>query len=190
MKLNKKDIRFLILYTVLLIFGFIYIKEIFSILRYIIKIFMPFIIGIMIAFVLNVLMEVIENKWLEKLNWNKNTKRALSLTLSIFIVIGFFIILMLLIIPNLQDTIVIFANNIPDYLSNLKELLLKLNVSNNVINDIMETLSNLGDTAKEYVLNNSGKVIEATFGIASNVLNAFVNVFIGIVFAIYFLIDK
>ena len=190
MKLNKKDIRFLILYTVLLIFGFIYIKEIFSILRYIIKIFMPFIIGIMIAFVLNVLMEVIENKWFEKLNWNKNTKRAVSLTLSIFIVIGFFIILMLLIIPNLQDTIVIFANNIPDYLSNLKELLLKLNVSNNVINDIMETLSNLGDTAKEYVLNNSGKVIEATFGIASNVLNAFINVFIGIVFAIYFLIDK
>lgn len=190
MKLNKKDIRFLILYTVLLIFGFIYIKEIFSILRYIIKIFMPFIIGIMIAFVLNVLMEVIENKWFEKLNWNKNTKRAVSLTLSIFIVIGFFIILMLLIIPNLQDTIVIFANNIPDYLSNLKELLLKLNVSNNVINDIMETLSNLGDTAKEYVLNNSGKVIEATFGIASNVLNAFVNVFIGIVFAIYFLVDK
>lgn len=190
MKLNKKDIRLLVLYTVLLVFSFIYIKEIFSILKYIIKIFMPFIIGIMIAFVLNVLMEVIENKWFEKLNWNKNTKRALSLTLSIFIVIGFFIILMLLIIPNLQDTIVIFANNIPDYLSNLKELLLKLNVSNNVINDIMETLSNLGETAKEYVLNNSGKVIEATFGIASNVLNAFVNVFIGIVFAIYFLIDK
>lgn len=190
MKLNKKDIRFLILYTVLLIFGFIYIKEIFSILRYIIKIFMPFIIGIMIAFVLNVLMEVIENKWFEKLNWNKNTKRALSLTLSIFIVIGFFIILMLLIIPNLQDTIVIFANNIPDYLSNLKELLLKLNVSDNVINDIMDTLSNLGDSAKEYVLSNSGKIIETTFGIASNVLNAFVNVFIGIVFAIYFLVDK
>lgn len=190
MKLNKKDIRFLILYTVLLIFGFIYIKEIFSILRYIIKIFMPFIIGIMIAFVLNVLMEVIENKWFEKLNWNKNTKRAVSLTLSIFIVIGFFIILLLLIIPNLQDTIVIFANNIPDYLSNLKELLLKLNVSDNVINDIMDTLSNLGDSAKEYVLSNSGKVIEATFGIASNVLNAFVNVFIGIVFAIYFLLDK
>ena len=190
MKLNKKDIRFLILYTVLLIFGFIYIKEIFSILRYIIKIFMPFIIGIMIAFVLNVLMEVIENKWFKKLNWNKNTKRGISLTLSILIVIGFFIILLLLIIPNLQDTIVIFANNIPDYLSNLKELLLKLNVSDNVINDIMDTLSNLGDSAKEYVLSNSGKIIETTFGIASNVLNAFVNVFIGIVFAIYFLVDK
>lgn len=190
MKLNKKDIRLLVLYTVLLVFGFIYIKEIFSILKYIIKIFMPFIIGVMIAFVLNVLMEVIENKWFKKLNWNKNTKRGISLTLSILIVIGFFIILLLLIIPNLQDTIVIFANNIPDYLSNLKELLLKLNVSDNVINDIMDTLSNLGDSAKEYVLSNSGKIIETTFGIASNVLNAFVNVFIGIVFAIYFLVDK
>lgn len=190
MKLNKKDIRLLVLYTVLLVFGFIYIKEIFSILKYIIKIFMPFIIGVMIAFVLNVLMGVIENKWFKKLNWNKNTKRGISLTLSILIVIGFFIILLLLIIPNLQDTIVIFANNIPDYLSNLKELLLKLNVSDNVINDIMDTLSNLGDSAKEYVLSNSGKIIETTFGIASNVLNAFVNVFIGIVFAIYFLVDK
>lgn len=190
MKLNKKDIRLLVLYTVLLVFSFIYIKEIFSILKYIIKIFMPFIIGVMIAFVLNVLMGVIENKWFKKLIWNKNTKRGISLTLSILIVIGFFIILLLLIIPNLQDTIVIFANNIPDYLSNLKELLLKLNVSDNVINDIMDALSNLGDSAKEYVLSNSGKIIETTFGIATNVLNAFVNVFIGIVFAIYFLIDK
>lgn len=190
MKLSKKDIKLLILYTVLLVFSFVYIKYLYVGLRYVIKIFMPFIIGLMIAFVLNVLVCVIENKWFKRLKWSSSVKRGISLTISILLVIGFFILLMLLIIPNLQDTIVIFAENIPDYLSNLKELLLKLNVSNNVINDIMETLSNLGDTAKEYVLNNSGKVIEATFGIASNVLNAFVNVFIGIVFAIYFLIDK
>lgn len=190
MKLNKKDIRLLILYTIVLVFSFIYIKDIFNILGYVVKIFMPFIIGVMIAFVLNVLMDVIENKWFKNLNWNNNSKRSVSLTLSLLLVIGFFIILMLLIIPNLQDTIAIFANNIPDYLSNFKDVMMKLNVSDSVISDIMETLNNLGDNVKDYVLNNSGKVIEATFGIASNVLNAFVNVFIGLVFAIYFLVDK
>lgn len=190
MKLSKKDIKLLILYTVLLVFSFVYIKYLYVGLRYVIKIFMPFIIGLMIAFVLNVLVGVIENKWFKKLKWSSNVKRGTSLTISILLVIGFFILLMLLIIPNLQDTIVIFAENIPDYLSNLKDVLVRFNISDNVISDIMITLNNLGDSARDYVINNSGKVIEVTFGIASNVVNTFVNVFIGIVFAIYFLVDK
>ena len=190
MKLSKKDIKLLILYTVLLVFSFVYIKYLYVGLRYVIKIFMPFIIGLMIAFVLNVLVCVIENKWFKRLKWSSSVKRGISLTISILLVIGFFILLMLLIIPNLQDTIVIFAENIPDYLSNLKDVLVKFNISDNVISDIMNTLNNLGDSARDYVINNSGKVIEVTFGIASNVVNTFVNVFIGIVFAIYFLVDK
>ncbi len=190
MKLSKKDIKLLIIYTVLLVFSFVYIKYLYVGLRYVIKIFMPFIIGLMIAFVLNVLVCVIENKWFKRLKWSSSVKRGISLTISILLVIGFFILLMLLIIPNLQDTIVIFAENIPDYLSNLKDVLVRFNISDNVISDIMNTLNNLGDSARDYVINNSGKVIEVTFGIASNVVNTFVNVFIGIVFAIYFLVDK
>lgn len=190
MKFNKKDIRLLILYAVVLVFAFIYIKEVFEVLKYIIKLFMPFIIGLMIAFVLNVLMNVIENKWLKKVKWNKNTKRGVSLSLAILLVLGFFILLLFLIIPNLQDTIVIFANNIPEYLSNLKELLVKIKIPDNIIDEIVKTMKSFGDVASDYVINNRNTVISVTLGIASNVVSSFVNVFIGFVFAIYYLVDK
>lgn len=93
MKLSKKDIKLLILYTVLLVFSFVYIKYLYVGLRYVIKIFMPFIIGLMIAFVLNVLVCVIENKWFKRLKWSSSVKRGISLTISILLVIGFFILL-------------------------------------------------------------------------------------------------
>ena len=87
--LNIKDIKKLIVFTIIILFAFIYIKEIFSIIVYIINLFMPFIVGLGIAFVLNVLVNVIEKKWFK--NWHTTllTKRTVSLVLALAIVIGF-----------------------------------------------------------------------------------------------------
>lgn len=190
MKLGKKDIKFLILYTIVLLFAFLYIKDIISIMLYVLKIFMPFLIGIGIAFVLNCLVNLIENKWLDSLSWSKSTKRAFSLTVSILLVLGFFILLLLLIIPNLYNAIAIFANSIPEYLNSITNMLENFNVSENIIAEISEAINTLGQTASKYVISNSKNVIETTFGIASNVVTGVVNVFIGFVFAIYYLVDK
>lgn len=190
MKLTKKEIKLLILYTVLLIFSFIYIKQIWTFIKYIINICMPFIIGCMIAFVLNVLVDTIENKWFKNIKWSKNIKRGLSLTISIILILLFFILLLLLIIPNLQETFKAFANNMPDYLNNFRNVLIKFNISENTINNIMNSLKVLGDNASNYIINNSDKIIETSFGIATNVATGFINVFIGIVFAIYYLAQK
>ena len=190
MKLNKKELMGIILYTVVLIFAFIYIKEIFSFIKYIVHIFMPFLVGICIAYVLNVLVNVIENKWLKKYLANSKNKRVISLLLALSIVIGFFTLLLLLIIPNLQNTIAIFADNLPTYNASLKVLLEKFNIDSNVINEIMEMLKGLGDSAASYIKDNSNQVIETTLGIATNVVNGVINVIIGIVFAIYFLAQK
>lgn len=190
MKLSKKDIRLLILYTVVLVFAFIYIKELFNIVAYIIKIFMPFIIGICIAFVLNVLMNEIEKKWFVKLNVGKDLKRALSLVLSLLIVLGVIILVLVIIIPNLEDTIKIFASTIPSYVNNLSETLTKLNIDESLVNNIISILNALGGYASDYVIDNSETLIAATFGIAQNVLSGLFNLLIGIVFAIYYLFDK
>lgn len=190
MKLEKKDIKFLILYTIVLLFAFLYIKDIISIILYVLKIFMPFLIGIGIAFVLNCLVNLIENKWLDSLSWSDSSKRVFSLTVSILLVLGFFILLLLLIIPNLYNAIAIFANSIPEYLNSITNMLENLNVSENIIVEIGEAINTLGQTASRYVISNSKNVIETTFGIASNVVTGIVNVFIGFVFAIYYLVDK
>ena len=187
---SLKELKKIILYTVILIFAFIYIKDIIGILKYIFKLLMPFIIGLAIAFVLNVLINVIEKKWFK--NWQASlmTKRTVSLLLALTIVIGFIVFLLFLIIPNLQNTIAIFADNIPKYNENLQSMLNNLGIDSNIVNEIVEVLKALGDSASTYIKENSNQVLEVTLGIATNVVTGFINVTIGIVFAIYFLGQK
>lgn len=187
---SLKNIRGLILYTIVIIFAFIYIKDIINILGYIIKLFMPFIIGLGIAFVLNVLVNVVEKKWLKNWKVSAMTKRAVSLIAALTIVVGFFVFLLFLIIPNLQNTIAIFADNIPAYTENLQDLLNSLGIDTNIINEVSEVFKALGDSASSYIMENSNQVLETTLGIATNVVTGFINVTIGIVFAIYFLAQK
>lgn len=188
--INIKDIKKLIILAIVLIFGFIYISEIWSFIKFVIKIFMPFIIGLAIAFVLNVLMNSIETKWFGKWKVSTKVKRPISLLISIAIVLGFIVFLLFLIIPNLQNTISLFADSIPVYSRNLQELLNNWGINVDIINDIKEVLDSLGTTLAEYIKNNSNQVIDVTLGIASNVVTGFVNVTIGFVFAIYFLAQK
>ena len=185
-----KDLKFLILYTVILIFAFIYIDKILGILGYIIKLFMPFIIGLAIAFVLNVLVNVIEKKWLKNWQVKAMTKRAISLLLALTFVVGFLVFLLFLIIPNLQNTIAIFADSLPAYNRSLQELLNSWGIDANIVNEVVEVLKALGDTASTYIKENSNQVLETTLGIATNVVTGFINVTIGLVFAIYFLAQK
>lgn len=187
---SLKNIKGLILYTIVILFAFIYIKDIINILGYIIKLFMPFIIGLGVAFVLNVLVNVVEKKWLKNWKASAMTKRAVSLIVALTMVIGFFVFLLFLIIPNLQNTIAIFADNIPAYTKNLQELLNSLGIETNIINEISEVFKSLGDSASNYIVENSNQVLETTLGIATNVVTGFINVTIGIVFAIYFLAQK
>ncbi len=187
---SLKDLKYLILYAVVLIFAFIYIKDILNIVGYIIKLFMPFIIGLAIAFVLNVLVNVIEKKWLKNWKVSTTTKRAVGLIIALTIIIGFIVFLLFLIIPNLQNTIAIFADNIPIYNENLQALLNSWGIDANIINEVVEALKALGDSASSYIQENSNQVLETTLGIATNVVTGFINITIGLVFAIYFLAQK
>ena len=188
--INLKEIKKIIFLAIVLVFAFIYIKEIWQFITFIIKIFMPFIIGLAIAFVINVLMNTIEKKWLKKWNTKSNIKRVISLLLSIILVISFIIFLLLLIIPNLQNTIALFANSIPIYSQNLENILNNWQIDTNIVTEINDILNTLGDNLAEYIKNNSNQVLETTLGIASNVVTGFINIAIGFVFAIYFLAQK
>ena len=189
-KVDIKDIKKLVIMAIVLIFAFIYISEIWSFVKFVIRIFMPFIIGLAIAFVLNVLMNTIENKWFKKWKASTKVKRPISLLVSIALVLGFIVFLLLLIIPNLQNTIELFADSIPAYSRSLQNLLNGWGINAEVINEIREVLDSLGTTLAEYIKNNSNQVIDVTLGIASNVVTGFVNITIGFVFAIYFLAQK
>lgn len=189
-KENKKEILKIIFFTIVIIFAFIHIKEIWQFLSFLFKLIMPFILGIVIAFVLNILINFIEKRLLNKSKMKDKSKRTISLVLSLAIIFSFIIILLLLIIPQLKNTVSLFVDNMPVYEENVKELLNRFHVDPNMIQNIEEGIKDFGNVAVQFIKNNSDQIIEVTLGVASNVITIFVNFVIAIVFAIYLLVQK
>lgn len=189
-KENKKDMIKFIIFAVVLIFVFIHIKEIWNFLGFILKLIMPFILGIVIAFVLNILINLIETKLLNKAKMGDKSKRTISLLLSFAIVFTFIVVLLLLIIPQLKNTVELFVDNMPMYEENVKELLDKFNINPEIVMEIEEGVKNFGTVAIEFIKNNTDHILEVTLGVASNVISIIVNTVIALVFAIYLLVQK
>lgn len=189
-KENKKDLIKLIIFAVVLIFAFIHIKEIWNFLGFILQLIMPFILGIVIAFVLNILINLIEKKLLNKAKMGDKSKRTISLLLSFAIVFTFIVVLLLLIIPQLKNTVELFVDNMPMYEENVKELLDKFNINPEIVTEIEEGVKNFGTVVIEFIKNNTDHILEVTLGVASNVISIIVNTVIALVFAIYLLVQK
>ena len=191
----KKDIIKLILFTIIIIFAFINIKAIGSFLAYLINIFMPFIIGIFIAFILNVLLNFVENKLFKKLNnknyktWSK-LKRPVSVIITFIIIITIIVFILGLLIPQLQNTVILFTKNFDTYKEQTIEILNNFGINSESINNYSTSINNLKNEITSYINNNRNEIMQITIGVASSFLGSITSIIIGIVFAIYILLKK
>lgn len=192
---NKKTIMQLILFTIVIIFAFVNIEALWNFFMYIIKVFMPFIIGAIIAFVLNVLLNVVENKLFKKLNeknskiWRK-IKRPTSVITTFVIIIAIIAFVLGLLIPQLQNTVEIFTDNIDSYKKQSVELLDKIGISNKDIKKFINGLDDIQGELTTYLDNNKEEIMQTTVGVASTVVGTITSFVLGIVFAIYILLKK
>ena len=192
---NKKTIMQLILFTIIVIFAFINISYLWTFIKYIIAIFMPFIIGAMMAFVLNVLLNVVENKLFKKLN-KKNTKtwkklkRPVSLVTTFIIIIAIIALILGLIIPQLKNTVELFTENFDSYKTQSVELLEKVGIEKKTINKLNNNIENIQEEATKYISKNSDKIMQTTVGVATTVAGTVTSIVLGMVFAIYILLKK
>lgn len=186
----KKEILKLIFFTISLIFVFIYIKPIWIFLVGVLKLIMPFILGIIMAFVLNVLVNFLEKKCFNKSKISYKSKHNISIIMSLGLVISFLTFICILIIPQVKNTTDIFINNLPKYQENVKEILEKIGVNQEIRANIIDKTRVFSDKATIYLKDNTDQVVEGALGVASNVVTSLVNITIGIVFAIYLLVEK
>lgn len=186
----KKDILKIIVFTICLIFMFIYIKPVWNFLGIVLKLVTPFIIGLTIAFVLNILVNFLEKKLFNKTKISEKAKHNLSIILSLAIILSFIIFMLLLIIPQIKNTTNLFIDNMPTYQENVIDLLDKIGVNNEIRANIIAKSKDFGEKITIYLKDNSNVIATNILGIASNVVSSVVNLTIGIIFAIYLLLEK
>ncbi len=157
-----------------------------------VSLFTPLILGFCIAFIVNVLMVPIEklitNKYLIK------GRRAIALFISLIVVFIVFFVLLILIIPAFSEAIQDIITALPGYWQSMQTWLTKQ--TDNLPFDI-ELLPNLdidwkalSSWAGKFLSVGSSTVVNATIGVTTTVLGLALNLLLGLVFAIYGLMQK
>ena len=199
--MNRSSLKsgiFLITYGIVLYLVLSHIGLVAGAGSYIMTVLRPVIIGVVMAYVINLLMRPMETKWLAGL-WRRcprlaRGKRGLCIVLSILGVLAIITALCLFILPQVGESLLSLANNIPGYVSDAGDFFNGLESRLDMENEIISYLWKQG----EELINESGTLIKNFVGSAATWLLSFVtglasgiiNGFLGIIFAIYILADK
>ena len=189
-----------ILLSIIFYFIILRINNISSFLLNIIKVFTPFIYGLIIAYMLNPLIKIFEKKLFNKLYKNLKTKKKQSiirfssilLSSIIFLILLYFILF--IVFPELFTSIQNIVANIPTYINNIKDYLLKTFTNEHtekIILDNYETISNYINNLINTKI--TPKLDEIFIMISSGfigLIKIIYNFVIGFIISIYLLFNK
>ncbi|WP_367565520.1 AI-2E family transporter [Lacrimispora sp.] len=152
----------------------------------------PFLVGGVMAFILNVPM-----RWIEKmlpLKEDSKLRRPLSLCLTLLLVIGILILVTFVVMPELFHTILSLQYSIPAFLTGVKEEAEKMFALNpeigNYINSIQVDWKSFLEKVVGFLTTGAGTVLSSTFSAAMSIISGMTTFLIGLVFAIYILLQK
>lgn len=194
-----RQIRGLILFVAGIVLLLLYSGNVLKGLGVLLDILVPFLAGGAIAFVLNIPMRAIEEKLLGrwKGKWANRIKRPLCLFLSIVLIVAILAFVIIMVVPKLQETVVLLGVQVPVF---AKELLTKLEEMASSDPALLEKLNELEkvkidwnalfDKVGGFLATGMGSVLNSAVVVASSIIGGVVNAFIAIVFAIYILAQK
>lgn len=170
-------------------FAFAKFNSIVNIYKDVVSLLTPFIIGFAFAFLLNKPMMFIEEKILKNVNWKKRTKRNVSAVVALIFGLIVVAVVIGMLVPQLFDSIMTLLNALPDYIEHTEEIILDFFKTNGIGSNIFTTFAEKNDLlakATNIVTNLIPQVVDYTYQIG----NAILDLLLGIVSALYMLMDK
>ena len=203
MELNKNNVLKIILIlfsTVAFCIGLINLSSVWIAIKNFLSILTPIILGLCIAFLLDPLVTAIENKLYSALSKRtggkgKTAARALGIFTSLIVVSGVIALLILLVVPEVQEAFTIIGNTLPSAITkligNINDLLDKFDVTFRIPTSKTSDWTDLIATAKEYIQSafESGALNDIA-STALSLLSGFTNFLLGLIFSIYVLMQK
>lgn len=157
----------------------------------------PLVLGFCIAFVLNTFMVIIEEKILK--NWKKKPKlkgliRPVSILLSIAFAFSVFLIVLLVVLPEIVELFRNLAATVPGMIEDLWEKMVIWLENAGINADVLSKVSiNWEQTGKELfqsLVKGSETVLTGALGVLGGIISVSTNFLMGLVTAIYGLAQK
>lgn len=205
MELSKKNIKKIlgiITFTIILFTVSQNLTTVLGFLSGVFSIIAPVIVGLSLAFMLNILMSVLERRVFSfmkksKKSFVRKALRPVSLASTLFLTLGFFILLLFIIIPQLKDTILLLVEKIPVYYTDLitwlEEIIVRfgLDINTEILHNPKFDINNLYTMAQSFfTVESTGDILNTTLGVTSSLISGFSNLLLGFIIAIYVLAEK
>lgn len=191
-----KSQALIVTYAIVLAFLLLNIETIGTVFLEGFTILTPFFVGIMIAFLVNIPMRNIEVKLilpsLKKVNEKSRHKisRAISLLLTLIIIIVLFSTLVNFIIPQISDSCSALVDSVPKYIDELQKYVVTnfkgSGIFNFVQKDFLSVIQKVIAFTGDFTKGLMGHVLDFTFSITS----AVTNLLLGSIISIYMLWGK
>ena len=170
-----------------------------ALLGFFCNLIMPFIIGGCLAFIVNVPLVHIERLW-QKLfarfssDWPQKIKRPVCLIFTLTLIIGIVLIGGLKIGPDLHQSFNMIVKTLPkasaELTVSLKERWSELALSPDTLDYLQSQWSELLRAVDSYWENNKTTLFYNTLNITTSLISLVSNIVIGVVFAVYLLLNK
>ncbi len=202
MELNSKNIKkilLIIFFGALIFTAFQNLSAVYLGVSKIISIFSPVIAALCIAFVLNILLTALETKVFYFLDKSKKKfipklKRPICLILTYLIALGIVSLIILVIIPDIIDTITYLAEKMPAFVLDSKnwieDILARFNIEQANIPDVKINWKSAANTLIEWISGSSGKIVDSAVNITTSVFSGVFDTLFSLVISVYVLAQK
>ena len=201
-KKNIKKILGIITFTVILFTLSQNLSSVASFFKGALAVFASTIIGFCLAFILNIPMNVLENKVFKGMKTSKNKVvnkmlRPVPLTSTVILTIGFIVLLMFIIIPQLHNSVLQIIEKVPFYYQAFATWVddtvvrFGLDISTEILHNPKFDINTITAMAEKlFTFDGASDILSTTMGVTSSVLSAVANVCVGFIVAIYILAEK
>lgn len=198
-KPTTKKILILVFLSSLIVFAVFNTPNILNFIAKLYSFVSPVIAAFCIAFVFNVLLKGLENRIFKfmdntKSNFIKKAKRPLCLVLTYVLALGIISLLVLVIIPDIIDTILYLVKNLPDFIKDARESVVafaaNFNIPESKIPNINLDFEAISKALQKVFQISSNKIVDGAINVTSSVIRGIYNAIFSIVISIYILAQK
>ncbi len=198
MELSKKTVKRILLiisFTVLLVWGLYNHEQLGKLLSGIYAVISPFIAGLCIAYIVNVLLRALERTWIRLLSkkkkpWPKKLMRPICLLLSIMLVIGIILAIVLIILPELKESVGSLIEMLPTYAEEVRGWWISLSGFLEQYSIELPEYDFKPDKIIDILTKGGTTLFNTTASVAGSIVAAVANFVIAFVFSIYVLAQK
>ncbi len=202
MEFNKKNMMrlfFLAACIILFYLGFKHMDIVFSFINWLLNVLVPFIIAGVVVILLNVPLKAIERHLFRPKNkpvspLKDKLRRPIAIVLSICIFLAIIALFLVIIIPEIGKSLQGIAEKIPDVISRLQEWVAETAKREDFFGQVASQVNidwdTIQNTIVSFLQDNSTTLVNSAFNVISSIISVAVNVFLGIVLAVYILAKK